>query len=164
MINQDNRKLTITEILKYTVTALILIYVVVLMIFASGSTKSFEEVAQNLEKSVTSEALQKADAQGLKRYYGLNGADYEGVLLYTSKSSMSAEEILLVRTKSESQAQDVREAVEKRLENRKNDFDGYAPEQVQLLENAELSVRGNFVFLAVSSDAEKYKDVFSKSL
>lgn len=164
MIKESSRKLTKTEILKYTVTALILAYVVVLMIFASGSTKSFEEVAASLEASLTSENLQKADAQGLKRYYGLNGADYEGVLLYTAKSSMSAEEILLVRTKSESQSQDVREAVEKRLENRKNDFDGYAPEQVQLLESAELSVRGNFVFLAVSPDAGKYKAVFSKSL
>jgi len=54
--------------------------------------------------------------------------------------------------------------VERRIEQRRNDFDGYAPEQVQLLENAQVLVRGRFVFMAVSPDAEQYRTAFVKSL
>ena len=96
----------------------------------------------------------------MKRYYGLNSADYEGVMLYTAESSMSAQEILLVKTKTTEQAEEVKAAVEQHRANRRNDFDGYAPDQVQLLDEAQISVRGKFVFYAVSPKAETYKSVF----
>lgn len=85
-------------------------------------------------------------------------------MLYTAESSMSAQEILLVKTKTTEQAEEVKAAVEQRRANRRNDFDGYAPDQVQLLDEAQISVRGKFVFYAVSPKAETYKSVFSKSL
>ena len=153
-----------TEIIKYGLTAAIVVYVAVLLMFTSGSTKSFEAVAKQVEASLDTTEMKKAGVQGLKRYYGLNSADYEGVLLYTAESSMSAEEILLVKTKSDEQVEEVKAAVEQRCANRKNDFEGYAPKQTQLLEEAQISVRGKFVFYAVSPKAETYKSVFSKSL
>ena len=58
----------------------------------------------------------------------------------------------------------VKEAVEKRLANRKNDFEGYAPKEVQLLEQSQLTVRGKFLFVAIAARAAEYKDTFAKSL
>ena len=45
-----------------------------------------------------------------------------------------------------------------------NDFEGYAPESVQLLEDAKKSVRGKYVFFAAAPGAEKYLEIFSNSL
>ena len=153
-----------TEWIKYGLTVAIIVYVALLLIFTSGSTKSFAAVEKQVEAALDTENMKKAGVQGLKRYYGLNSADYEGVMLYTAESSMSAQEILLVKAKTNEQAEEVKAAVEQRRENRKNDFDGYAPKEVQLLEEAQISVRGKFVFYAVSPEAESYKSVFSKSL
>ena len=151
-------------ILKYVVSAVIIAYIVVLMIFTSGSTKSFTQVEKAVEASLDTSNLKQVDVQGLKRYYGLNSADYEGVMLYSSQVSMSTEEVLLIKVKNEKQVQQVKDAVQKRLDNRKKDFDGYAPEQVKLIEQAQLSVRGKFIFLAVAPKAEAYKDAFANSL
>ncbi len=149
---------------KYLILAAIIAYIVLLLLFTSGSTKSFSKVQRSVESVLDTEALIETDVQGLKRYYGLNSADYDGVMLYISEASMSAEEVLLIKVRTEEQVQKVRAAVEKRLENRKNDFSGYAPKQAQLIEQAQLSVRGKYIFLAVSSEAEQYKEAFSKSL
>ena len=135
-----------------------------LLIFTSGSTKSFAAVEKKVEASLDTKAMKKAGVQGLKRYYGLNSADYEGVMLYTAESSMSAQEILLVKTKTTEQAEEVKAAVEQRRANRRNDFDGYAPKQVQLLDSAQLKVRGDYIFLAVAPKADEYRAAFSKSL
>lgn len=151
-------------ILKYVVSAMIIAYITVLMIFTSGSTKPFDKIEKAVESSLDTENLKKADVQGLKRYYGLNGADYDGVMLYSSEKSMSTEEVLLIKVKNEGQMQRVKDAVQKRIENRKNDFEGYAPEQVKLLEQAQLSVRGKYLFLAIAPKAEAYKDAFANSL
>lgn len=158
------KKLGKTTWIKYALGAAIVVYVAILLIFTSGSTKSFSAVAKKVEASLDTEHMKKAGVQGLKRYYGLNSADYDGVMLYTAESSMSAQEILLVKAKSNEQAEEVKAAVEQRRANRKNDFEGYAPKEVQLLEEAQISVRGKFVFYAVSPKAETYKSVFSKSL
>lgn len=154
----------IAEIAKYVVAVVIIVYIVLLMIYTSGSTKSYSEIEKAVESALDKDNLKKADGQGLKRYYGLNSADYDGVMLYTSESSMSAEEVLLIKVKNEGQMKRVKEAVEKRLENRKNDFEGYAPKEVQLLQQSQLSVRGKFLFLAIAPRAEEYKEIFSKSL
>lgn len=154
----------VAELLKYVVLGLIIAYIVVLMVYTSGSTKPYGEIEKAVESVLDTENLKKADVQGLKRYYGLNGADYDGVMLYTSIASMSTEEVLLIKTKDEAQVQHVKEAVERRLENRKNDFEGYAPEQVKLIDEAQLSVRGRYVFLAVAPKAESYKEAFANSL
>lgn len=151
-------------ILKYLISVMIIAYIVVLMIFTSGSTKSFDKIEKAVESALDTENLKKADVQGLKRYYGLNSADYDGVMLYSSEKSMSTEEVLLIKVRDEGQMQHVKDAVQKRIENRKNDFEGYAPEQVKLLEQAQLSVRGKYLFLAIAPKAEAYKDAFANSL
>lgn len=151
-------------ILKWGAAFLILVYIALLLIYASGSTKPFEEVAASVETQLDKENLVKQDARALKRYYGLNSADYEGVLFYSAEFSISAQEVLLIEVKTEQQVQEVRDAVEERLESRKNTFEGYAPEQAQLIEQAQIQVRGKFIFLAVSPEAESYATAFTKGL
>ncbi len=151
-------------ILKCGAAFLILVYIVLLLSYTSGSTKPFEEVAASVEEQLDKESLVKQDAQALKRYYGLNSADYDGVMYYSAEFSISALEVLLVEVKTDQQVQEVRDAIEERLESRKNTFEGYAPEQAQLIEQAQILVRGRFIFLAVSPDAESYVTAFTNGL
>lgn len=153
-----------SEVFKFIMTFLLLVYVVLLLIYTSGSTKSFEEVAGNVETNLNNDSLVKMNTQALKRYYGLNGADYDGVILYMSKDSISAEEILMVKAKNDRQIQKIKEAVQERIDNRKISFEAIAPNQVEVLDQARVIVRGKFVFLVVSEDAQVYADLFTGSL
>ena len=154
----------INQVMKYIVLAVILVYIVLLMVYTSGSNRPFEEVAKEVEQSLDTANLTKMDGQDLKRYYGLNSADYEGVLLYSSESAMSAEEVLVIKVKENDQVQDVSDAIDEYLAVKKKEFDGYVPEEVKLLDDAQRSVRGNYVFLAIAPKAQEYKEAFNKSL
>ena len=162
--NMRTKRMTAPQIMKYIIVAVILAYIAVLMAYASGSSRPFEEVEAALSSALDGSGLKKMDSQMLKRHFGLNSADYAGVMYYASESSMSAEEVLLIRVSGDSQVQEVADAVSERISSRKNAFDGYAPEQVKLLEDAQQSVRGRYVFFAVSPDAEEYRAVFDGSL
>lgn len=151
-------------IAKYIVLALIAGYVALLLLYFSGSRKSFEEVSGAVSGAIDTESLDEQNGQALKRNFGLNSSDYAGVLYYASDSSMSAEEVLLIQVSEDSQIQQVTEAIENRVENRLSDFEGYAPEQVRILEDARQSVRGRYIFYAASEDAERYLEVFTDSL
>lgn len=152
------------HIMKFVVFALIIGFVVLLMLFASGSNKPFEEVSKSVEDSLDTEALTAQDAAMFKRNFGLNAADYAGVLYYSSGASMSAEEVLLVKVNRDSQVQEVVDAINERIDSRISDFEGYAPDEVKLLEDARQSVRGTYIFYVCSPDADKYLSVFSGSL
>lgn len=154
----------IAGVAKYIVLAFILVYVIHIFQYSSGSTVPFKEVEKAVESSLDTEHMKKVDVQGLKRFYGLNGADFEGMLLYTSSGNISAEEVLLIQVKDEAQIKQVRKAIQKRIDNRKSDFEGYAPEQLEQLKQAQISMRGKFIFLAIGKKAAEYKAVFSKSL
>lgn len=161
-----SRKLSFgkAEIGKWILAVFLLGYVVLLLWYTSGSTKSFETVSQSVENSLHTDNLSKRDGQALKRYYGLNSADYNGILFYSSESAISAEEVLMIEAKSEAQVQTIRDAIETRLESRKEDFAEYAPKQARMIEQAVILVRGKYVFVAVSPDAQEYAAIFTKSL
>ena len=47
---------------------------------------------------------------------------------------MSAEEVLLVKVNRDSQVQEVVDAINERIDSRISDFEGYAPDEVKLLD------------------------------
>lgn len=151
-------------IYKYITALALLSYVVFLFIYSGGSTKSFEEVAGNVEAGLKTESLVKQNVQALKRYYGLNGADYEGAALYMAEDSISAEEILMVKTKNDRQVHMVQDAVRERVDSRKSSFENVSPEQVKILDKAQVLVRGRYIFFVASKDAREYADLFTGSL
>ena len=118
--------------MKYIVLAIIVGYLVILMLYASGSKRAFSEVSKALSSVLDSKELVQMDDQMLKRNYGLNSADYKGVLYYSSPSSISAAEVLVIQVKNDAQIENVTNAIAQRKAQRIEDFDSYLPEQFGL--------------------------------
>lgn len=150
--------------MKYILLVIIVGYLVILMLYASGSKRAFSEVSKALSSVLDSKELVQMDDQMLKRNYGLNSADYKGVLYYSSPSSISAAEVLVIQVKNDAQIENVTNAIAQRKAQRIEDFDSYLPEQVKLLEDSQENIRGRYIFFAVSSKASEYRSAFDKSL
>ena len=123
--------------MKYILLVIIVGYLVILMLYASGSKRAFSEVSKALSSVLDSKELVQMDDQMLKRNYGLNSADYKGVLYYSSPSSISAAEVLVIQVKNDAQIENVTNAIAQRKAQRIEDFDSYLPEQVKLLEDSQ---------------------------
>ena len=117
-----------------------------------------------MSSAVDTNNLSGQDSQALKRNFGLNSSEYSGVLYYASASGISAEEVLLIQVADSSQISQVTDALEEHVESRQQIFEGYAPEQARLLESARQSVRGSYIFFAVSENADRYMEAFAGSL
>lgn len=159
------KKITI-RVMRYVTLLLIVGFVALLLIYTSGSNRPFEKVEKSVEASLDKENMKRQDGTALKRNFGLNAADYDGVMYYSSEFSISSEEVLLIKAKSETQTAEISSAIEERIKTRMNDFEGYAPESVQLLEDAKKSVRGKYVFLPLRREQKniwKYLTTVYKS-
>lgn len=115
-----------------------------------------EQAAQAMDLT----GMRQADAQLLRRLYGLNGGELADWALWTSEDNMAVEELLLAECVSEAQAEQVREALEAHRSTQIQNFEGYGPEQVRLLEDSIMEVRGVYVLFVVSEQAREVKDAF----
>lgn len=151
-------------LIKYFLIAGLLLFIGSLLMGGKNSKADIEQVAQNVEQSVSMESLSRADNRMVKRLFGINAGDYEGTALYVSDSNMKVEEILIVKLKEASQAEEVEKAVQSRLERQLDSFEGYDPQQCALLEAHVLDTVGNYLLYVVHDDAAAADRAFRKSL
>ena len=131
---------------------------------ADPQQADFSVLREQAEQAMDLTGMRQADAQLLRRLYGLNGGELAGWALWTSEDNMAVEELLLAECVSEAQAEQVREALEARRSTQIQNFEGYGPEQVRLLEDSIVEVRGVYVLFVVSEQAREVKDAFLSAL
>ena len=149
---------------RYGMLVFLVVFVGMLMGADRVSDAQIEEVENAVTAQVSMDGMHQEGSQMVKRLYGLNANDYDGTILYIADSNMGAEEMLLVKLADVSQADDVEGAVETRISNQENAFEGYGAEQYQLLQEHVLSVQGNYVFFLVHPDARQAQKAFLDSL
>lgn len=111
-------------------------------------------------KGVVTSNMKSGGEKELKRFYKLNSNDFQEFLLYLPSSSMNVEEMLIVKVKDKSQTDTVESAIENRVNNQLESFNGYGAEQCALLDDYELKTIGNYVFFCVGKNAADIADSF----
>jgi len=149
---------------KIITTVLLISYIIILLVHLSGSNRSFEEVSAPLIRTLENTDLVEVNGQGFRNFYGVNPAELEGVVMFTSTFSLSAEEVLLIQVRHPEQINDLVRTIEESLIDRRKSFGEAAPEQVHYIDNAWLTVRGDYVFLAISPRATELRRIFLDSL
>lgn len=87
--------------------------------------------------------------------------EVEDYLIYIG-SGATSEEIAIITLKNSSDEEDVKASLEKRVEEQKQNFANYVPEEVSRLEKNIIKSNEKYVVLCVSSDnqAEKIIDKY----
>ena len=134
----------------------------------------YDNVPDNVSLSTIEEALentdvfpgnmQEADSKRIRRLYGINKNDYLEILSYIPENSMDVDELLIVHVSDSSQIQTVKVAMEERLSSQKTSFDGYGTNQTELLGDADIESRGNYVYFAVGKDHKSWIKTIQEAL
>lgn len=158
-------KIKLLELVRWLVALLLIVFVIV---SCAGNRISKADPAAVSQAVLTAAALshtQEADAQMIKRLYGVDPAEYESCVLRYPATNMDAEELLLVKLRDVSQQEALLSAANARIETQKTSFDGYGPAQYALLtEHCIIEARGNYFLLVVGANAQAAKEAFIKAL
>ena len=77
----------------------------------------------------------------------------DGAVLQTASGGV-ADEVSVLHLKKSEDVSIARQKLEARVTERRNQFNGYKPEEVYKLDNARVVVQGNYAALIVSDDAD----------
>lgn len=144
--------------------AALLVVLLSALIHGSKWNADFEQLEARVGTELNTTELKRGDEQLLRRLYGLNAGELKNWILYTAQDNMDVEELLFVEVAEGGQMELVRQAMEKRAETQKNNFEGYGPEQVQLIEKYVLRESDPYLLFVISRDAESIKAEFVKGL
>ena len=130
----------------------------------TGSRTPYHQVEEAVLDGLDLSRMTPGDNQMIRRLYGLDPADYEGVTLYYPSTNMGTDELLLVKLSDTAQQEDVKTAMEQRIQSQMDVFEGYAPAQYAALEQGIVEVRGNYLLLIVSEQQESVRQAFLSAL
>ena len=147
-----NKKVVIPII----IIALIVLVIVVVSVINKDNQNiqiNIEELATNISQSGAFEdALDKVDPEMTKSDDGFSDEVIKEIVSYQG-SGATSEEIVIFQVNDKSYLNSVKEKINTRLEERKEAFEGYLPEEVFKIENNVLDIRGNYVILCISNDS-----------
>ena len=159
-----NRKVSMYQIISIAMVAALALVIILFLAQGGGSRKPISEVSPKAEALFSNDKSQKSSERLLKKYYGLNPEEYDGVVLYFPITNMDAEEMLIIRLADPAQAEEVVNAIRERNLSQCNVYEGYAPEQFALCENAVIDVQGNYILYVVHGDADRIDAAFKEAL
>jgi len=95
------------------------------------------------------------EGSDIKYTYDLEESWYDDFAGSVAGNMAFAEEIVFVKASSDENVDKIRQALEKRLQSRKDTLQSYAPAEYDKLCSSEVKLRGSYVYLVVAEDSKK---------
>ena len=149
---------------KLAVLALLAAFLISLTTKNQTSSADFSDVSKAVLAAADLSPMLEGDNQMIRRIYGLDPGMFQGAMLYYPSGNMGCEELLLIRLSDLGQQEMVQNAMRSRIASQRSAFDGYAPEQCDMLDRGIVEVRGNYLLLVVAEDPEPVRNAFLEAL
>lgn len=154
-----NIKITIPLIIKSAMVLFLVIYLGRLYVSDYAADISMDQIASSLETDDAVAALDEPGANGLRRFYQIDGDSTDGYFFRKAASPMAVDEAFVVKADTQADAAGYLEAAQSHLKSQKNIFEGYGTDQMALLNKAVVEKRGRYVWYFCGSDAAKLRQI-----
>jgi len=128
------------------------------------SKEDFGVVLSKVQENLDLSTLLQQDNQAIRKNLGLDPEAYERIVYFKIDDVMQANEYVLVQFKDTDQKNAFQQAIESRIAEQTNLYDGYAPDQVQLLKQAVVDIQANYALYVVDTNAKTMDEQFLESL
>lgn len=144
--------------------AILIIMTIVRRNYNNNIQINIEELAQRIVKSSSFEdSLEKVDNELIMNTYGFLPDSIEEIISYQG-SGASSEEVLILKVKDVNNVNNEKEIIETRLNEKKDAYASYMPEEVNKIENRILIEKGNYLILCICNDYDTVNNIIDDYL
>ncbi|MBR1750109.1 MAG: DUF4358 domain-containing protein [Ruminococcus sp.] len=127
---------------------------------SDAPAKSAAVAADELKNGVEfKDSLNEADEAIVQKLYKLTKDDYKEAKVYIGSGGATAEEIACFEANDADGVSKLEDAVKARIEDLKNTFKDYVPEEMDKLNDPVVVTKGNCVYMCLSNDNAKAKEI-----
>lgn len=126
---------------------------------AKNTTINIEELSADLLKNVEfTDEMNQINEKAIENLYNINYAVSQQVFISTGAT---AEEVAIFKLKDENDTDKAFASVKERIENQKQSFETYIPEEIPKLENAIVKKAGQYIVICISNSDKADKIINS---
>lgn len=149
----------------------ITLFVLTLFTFAACGKKEVPNVpVKDIMESILKEAdvgmgmeVDFTDSEQAKQFE-INPEEVEEGLGKFSMVNINADSIAVIKAKDEEKAKVIEGKLKEYVDKQAKNFQDYLPEEFDKIQKNILKTKGNYVFFAVSDNAEKAEEIFDNAL
>ena len=154
---------------RFFIFALAAMMMVLCLAGCGGEEKyvSFDDLYNSLTTQIDFSAskMQKQSEAALDNYYYIDPATLESYAIYMSDySTGNADEIAMFQVKESDQVTAVKTLINERINDLKVRYEDYKPEEMSKLENAVVIEDGNYLFVVISPDNDKAREIVEAAI
>ena len=144
----------------------LLLIILMLNVFSGPkmSKEDFGVVLSKVQENLDIIALLQHDNKSIRNNLGLYPEAYELIAYFKIDAVIHANEYVLLQLKDPDQKNAFQQAIESRIAEQTNLYDGYAPDQVQLLKQAVVDIQANYALYVFDTNAKTMDEQFLESL
>lgn len=156
--------------MKTKVMSVVCVLALLLTLTACGGSdsqpqKSAAEIADAIYSTQTfQDTLNAIDADMLGHYYRIDAADLTDSKVYVSGSFSTVEEIAVFQASSSDAVENIKKAIDTRLEDLKLAFENYVPGEMTKINDPVLITKGTTVVLVLADDTAAVSDQVNELL
>ena len=156
--------------MKTKVMSVVCVLALLLTLTACGGSdsqpqKSAAEIADAIYSTQTfQDTLNAIDSDMLSDYYRIDAADLNDSKVYVSGSFSTAEEIAVFQASSSDAVENIKKAIDTRLEDLKLAFENYVPGEMTKINDPVLITKGTTVVLVLADDTAAVSDQVNELL
>ena len=124
------------------------------------ASKSAKEMTEQMVTEVEQPALMELTAEELKNLYNLDPAKLTDFSVRVPMMNVKTNEIAIFKVKDTKDVAEVEAAAKQRAENVMKQFEKYLPDQYENAKNHKIVVKGNYVLLVISDQADELYKVY----
>lgn len=132
----------------YSLCLLGCVFACVLPFLRADKDVAFVILQKELHTLANSQELKEEDRSDIRKQFELNDSDYQNVICFGPISAMEVNTLMAVECTSE-QKEYVQKQIKSRVDKQYKSFANYAPRQADLLKNARIFEKGDYIFLIV---------------
>lgn len=143
----------------YGIVLLLLFVACALPFIRVDHSVSFDVMKKEVETLIKTyqKDFKQEDETFIRKFYQLNEFEYSNQICYGAPSAMEVNEITVLHYEDEQYKDHIVSQLQKRIDEQYKSFAGYAPRQAELLKNAIMLEKKNYVILIVHEASEDIK-------
>lgn len=117
-------------------------------------------MADMLEQYPIQDGMELSESD-LLNFYGIQAEQVDDFAAALAADGITANEIVLIKAKDEDSAAEVETKLQNRLDARRNELNGYQPDQYEIVEKSEVKRDGVYVRLIISPQQDALVELYN---
>ena len=131
---------------------------------SSASDVSCQEIYDSIDSVINFPEMVSVQAKSLSNRYGIETNMYTDYIFMTAQEATLCDTVIIINTNSQESKDAVIEKLDLFIKQSRETNVDYNPDQYDIIKNASVQTKDNFVYLVFSSDANLIEEMIKEKL